>query len=299
MQQRSIADDASRLKGLLPFIGDIPLHQIHDGTLSPYIDDCMAKGLKKKTINNGLEVVRRILNRAARKWRDEHGLTWLETPPLLSMLEVDDARRPYPLSWSEQKTLLRNLPDHLSRMTLFKVNTGTREQEVCQLRWDWEIQIPELSTSVFLVPAQVVKNKEDRLVVLNPIARSLVEAQRDVHPSRVFTYRDRPVGNMYNSAWKRARLAAAKAHAKEHDEPIQWGFANLRVHDLKHTFGRRLRAAGVSLETRKVLLGHRNGDITSHYSAPEIEELLAAASRVCGVNPRKTPALTILKRKTG
>jgi len=72
MQQRSIADDASRLKGLLPFIGDIPLHQIHDGTLSPYIDDCMAKGLKKKTINNGLEVVRRILNRAARKWRDEH-----------------------------------------------------------------------------------------------------------------------------------------------------------------------------------------------------------------------------------
>jgi len=299
MHKRSIADDASRLKGLMPFIGEMPLHQIHDGTLSAYIDDCIAKGLKKKTINNGLEVVRRILNRAARKWRNENGLTWLETPPLLSMLEVDDARRPYPLSWEEQKSLLKHLPDHLSRMTLFKLNTGTREKEVCQLRWDWEIQIPELSTSVFLVPAQVVKNKEDRLVVLNPIARSLVEAQRDVHPSRVFTYRDRPVGNMYNSAWKRARIAAAKAHAQAHGEAISWGFSNLRVHDLKHTFGRRLRAAGVSLETRKVLLGHRNGDITSHYSAPEIEELLAAANRVCEVNPRKSPALTILKRKTG
>jgi hypothetical protein len=47
-----------------------------------------------------------------------------------------------------------------------------------------------------------------------------------------------------------------------------------------------LRAAGVSLETRKVLLGHRNGGITSHYSAPEIEELLAAANRVCEFNPR-------------
>jgi len=81
MHKRSIADDASRLKGLMPFIGDMPLHQIHDGTLSAYVDDCMAKGLKKKTINNGLEVVRRILNRAARKWRDENGLTWLETPP--------------------------------------------------------------------------------------------------------------------------------------------------------------------------------------------------------------------------
>jgi integrase len=53
------------------------------------------------------------------------------------------------------------------------------------------------------------------------------------------------------------------------------------VHDLKHTFGRRLRAAGVPLETRKVLLGHRNGDITTHYSTPELEELLEAANRVC------------------
>ncbi len=35
------------------------------------------------------------------------------------------------------------------------------------------------------------------------------------------------------------------------------------------------------LETRKVLLGHRNGDITTHYSAPELEELLAAVNKVC------------------
>ena len=61
------------------------------------------------------------------------------------------------------------------------------------------------------------------------------------------------------------REPAAKAYAKEHAEPACWGLANLRVHDLKHTMGRRLRAAGVPLETRKVLLGHRNGDITSHY----------------------------------
>ena len=110
----------------------------------------------------------RILNLAARKWRDEHGLTWLETPPLLTFQEVDDARSPYPLSWEEQECLLKALPDHLARMTLFKVNTGTREQEVCRLQWDWEVQIPEvqipeLQTSVFLIPRQVVKNKEDRL----------------------------------------------------------------------------------------------------------------------------------------
>ena len=73
MHKRSIGDDASRLKGLLPFIGDLPLPQIHDGTLATYVHGCKNKGLKNKTVNNGLEVVRRILNLAARKWRDERG----------------------------------------------------------------------------------------------------------------------------------------------------------------------------------------------------------------------------------
>jgi len=298
MHKRSIGDDASRLKGLLPFIGDLPLPQIHDGTLATYVHGCKNKGLKNKTVNNGLEVVRRILNLAARKWRDERGLTWLETPPLLTMLEIDDARSPYPLSWEEQKFLLRELPDHLAQMALFKVNTGTREQEVCQLQWDWEIQVPEPDTSVFLIPRDIVKNKEDRLVVLNRVAASVLDAQRGNHHSRAFTFRGRPIGGIYNSAWKRARETAAKAYAARHQEPVSWGFSHLRVHDLKHTFGRRLRAAGVPLETRKVLLGHRNGDITSHYSAPEIAELLAGANRVCEASPVKIPSLTILKRRT-
>ena len=46
MDKRSIGDDASRLKGLLPFIGELGLHQVHDGTLSGYVADCKAKGLK-------------------------------------------------------------------------------------------------------------------------------------------------------------------------------------------------------------------------------------------------------------
>jgi hypothetical protein len=60
-----------------------------------------------------------------------------------------------------------------------------------------------------------------------------------------------------------------------------------------------LRAANVSLETRKVLLGHRNGDITTHYSAPELEELLEAANKVCEERSGKSPALVMLKQKNG
>jgi hypothetical protein len=55
----------------------------------------------------------------------------------------------------------------------------------------------------------------------------------------------------------------------------------LRVHDLKPTFGRGLRAAGVSFEDRQDLLGHRLGRITTHYSSAELENLYQAANRVC------------------
>lgn len=87
-----------------------------------------------------------------------------------------------------------------------------------------------------------------------------------------------------NTGWQCARRAV--------------GLTQVRVHDLKHTFGRRLRAAGVPLETRKVLLGHKNGDITTHYSSPELQELIEAAERVCYENFGKTSAVTLLKKKT-
>ena len=168
--------------------------------------------------------------------------------------------------------------------TLRKIITGCREQEVCRLRWEWEIKVPELDTSVFIIPGSGVKNGEDRLVVLNRVAKSVVEGMRGMDPTHVFSYRGHPVLKINNSAWKRLRATE--------------GLKHVRVHDLKHTFGRRLRAAGVPLETRKVLLGHRNGDITSHYSAPELAELLDATNRVCEGKSGKTPALVVLKQKT-
>jgi len=63
---------------------------------------------------------------------------------------------------------------------------------------------------------------------------------------------------------------------------------------LKHTFGRRLRAAGVSFEDRQDLLGHRSGKITTHYSAAELASLIEAANRVCDRDGRN-PGLVVLK----
>ena len=76
------------------------------------------------------------------------------------------------------------------------------------------------------------------------------------------------------------------------------GPEQVRVHDLKYTFRRRLRAAGVSFEDRQDLLGHKSGRVTTHYSQAELENLIEAANKVCSEGSRKSPALVILKRKT-
>ena len=46
-----------------------------------------------------------------------------------------------------------------------------------------------------------------------------------------------------------------------------------------------------------MLLGHKNADITTHYSAPELQELIDAAERVCCDDFGKTSAMTLLKKK--
>ena len=79
---------------------------------------------------------------------------------------------------------------------MFKVNTGMREKEVCQLRWDWEQHVPELGTpeikrTVFVLPEWVTKNKEARVVVLNDVAQRIVGELRGQHPTHVFTCEDR------------------------------------------------------------------------------------------------------------
>jgi len=74
----SIGDAALHLRQLDPYIGDLVLERVHDGTLARFVGARRAKGVRSKSINNALGVVRRILNLAARRWRDASGLTWLE-----------------------------------------------------------------------------------------------------------------------------------------------------------------------------------------------------------------------------
>ncbi len=266
-EKKSLARDAVTLRAVMPYIGGIKLKRIHMGTLEQFIINRREAGIKNGTLNRDIAVIRRVLTLAARLWRDEDGNAWLNEIPMLQQLK-SDSRKPYPISWDEQTRLLAELPQYLADMVLFAVNTGCREQEICGLRWQDEI----IGEGMFVLPGDRTKNGEERIIPLNSVARSVVESQRGKHHEFVFTKDVRPVQRINGTSWRSARERA--------------GLKQCRVHDLRHTFGRRLRSAGVSFEDRQDLLGHKSKRITTHYSKAELDVLKAAVENICATDSR-------------
>jgi integrase len=308
---------AYHIKLLLPFIGTLELSQVHDATLEEFKESRYEEGVSPTTINRTLEVVRTVLNRAARAWRDEDGSPWLMTAPPLITMEDEDRRPPHPLSWEEQDKLLPEQPVHLQTMTLFGINCGARDENICGLRWEWEVPVPEVKRSVFIIPANKYKTKVKHVLILNDAACSIIEQQRTIKDAAmdatdsddikkyVFTYDGHRVDTLNNSAWDKARIRAAMNLYKEGHKEIppellekgqrgtlitdalkaymidaMPGFANLRVHDLRHTYSGRLRLAGVTQEDRNSLMGHKSASIPEHYASADIGRLIKLANLV-------------------
>jgi len=101
--KRSIEGDARALKDLDPFVGDVWLDCVHNDSFKAHIDtrrnhpptEC--KPLAAGTINRNLAVARRILNLAARLWRDKGStLTWLAQAPLIQLSSSEEAASAQP-----------------------------------------------------------------------------------------------------------------------------------------------------------------------------------------------------------
>jgi integrase len=149
-------------------------------------------------------------------------------------------------------------------MALFDVNTGLRDQELCNLQWNWEQRVPELDTSeikrsVFVLPTTGVKNRQARVVILNDIAQSVLEEVRGEHQC-MFTWGTEGSGIGWGTSVGRGWIRPGGGRRRG----MSWSSArrrlrakNVRVHDLRHTFGRRLRNWRV-LRGPTGSLGHRS-----------------------------------------
>jgi len=136
------------------------------------------------------------------------------------------------------------------------------------------------------------------VAVLNDAAQRLVDGLRNQHPVYVFTWQDRRgrrrrFHRLNNTGWKAARRRASARYPQELGRPAPDGFRRVRVHDLKHACGRRLRAAGVGFEDRQDILAHKSGRMTTHYCAAELGNLVAAVNRIA--NSHRIHTGTVLR----
>lgn len=257
---------STALESVRPYIGDLKLIEVDDESMQPFKEDRLGE-VMAGTVNKEIVTAMTVLNKACRVWR------WIPSAP--KILKVSgDTRKAYPLTWDEQARLFSELPTGWDRgAAIFAVNTGVRKAELFGLKWTDRVTIPTLSTFVFVLRG--TKNGKDRAVICNSLARRAVRMQEGngsefVFPSSQIAGRSRMVrqsGKVWTTAWKRAGLPA--------DPLIRKG-----IHNCRHTFGHRLRAAGVPAEDRAALMGHNNTSLVQHYAMPDLERLSAAAELV-------------------
>lgn len=262
-----------RMKWCLPL--DTPLNDIHDSTIDPFIQDKISKKCKANTINDYKQFVGQILNTAMMKedggvfWRNrQHNLEREKT--FDNVIPEMDVRIGYVLSWEEQDRFLAALPTHLRDASLYSLNTGARMGEIANLRWEWEIYFKDLDIKAFRIPAKFHKNKKPKLVVLNSIAREIIERNRGKHPERVFTCKGKPVRRFNSTSFQRIRKLP------------KVNLAHVVFHDFRTTFSTRLGGYEVSKDTISILMGHTIKGVTADYAfrTHNVELLVTAVDKL-------------------
>jgi integrase len=145
------------------------------------------------------------------------------------------------------------------------IHTGMRRSEMLTLRWgDVDLRRRTITLSQ-------TKNNERRVIPINATVAAMLKAwPRVVGADRLFPGVNGP---MVTRAFERACRKA--------------DVANLRLHDLRHTFASYLAMGGVNLRAIQQLLGHRDLRMTARYahlSADHLQQAVNSLDTTLGCN---------------
>ncbi len=286
-QNKAIYGDTQDLRFWCDCIWHLSLSEIHQATIEPHLEACRKQGISSNTARRALSTLTRVLTAAHTIYRDDWHQPWLLHVPQFVMPSWSEPRKPYTISLEEQDCLLEALDSDLRDFVLLLIHTGLRDSELRQLKWDFELR-EEQGCLVFQLPAEIAKNKRSRLVFCNAIARGVIERRRGATKVYIFEtsagqHRSRTSSGW---GWRGARDRAVALYEARYGSQPQEGFKRVRVHDMPHTFGERLRAAGVTVDTVGDLLGHRGRGVSALYCRAQNPELIDAVK--C-LEPPKSP----------
>jgi len=129
----------------------------------------------------------------------------------------------------------------------FAINTGMRQGEIFNLKWE------DVDFNTGLIHLLKTKSGQKREIPMNESVKDVLKrVKRPPKSIYVFSsYHNKPYDNVKRSF--KTALASAQIE-------------NFRFHDLRHTFASHLVMAGVDLLTVKELLGHKTIEMTLRYS---------------------------------
>lgn len=237
--------DVKQVAWLQQFFRGRFLHDLTRDVISQ-VAEVKLKESSPATANRYLAMIRAILRRAALDWE------WIERPPVIKLYR-EAKRRVRWITPDQVKTLLDALPDHLADMARFSLATGLRKRNVVDLEWS---QV-DLGREVAWIYADQAKGRRDIHVSLNGTAIDVLTKQLSKHPTRVFTYKGKPVYQVNTRAWKKALRKV--------------GIENFRWHDLRHTWASWLTQQGVPLNVIQEMGAWESAEMVRRYAhlAPE------------------------------
>ncbi len=248
-RKRSWRDDEQKIhKVFIPAFGKRRLTEITTRDIVAALDG-VHKRRAPATANRYFAVLMRMLNLAV-QW------SYLERNPMVGMKKFreNNARERY-LTSDEIVRVLKELetwPNRaISGLLRFLLFTGMRRGEAMGLSWD---RVNLDNATVFL---NKTKNGKTRTVLLNSLALEVLRDEmqvlrKDGHPY-VFPghFRNAPIVCPTNAFHRLCE---------------KLGIADLRIHDLRHSFASLAVNAGASLYDVQKLLGHSSSTMTQRYA---------------------------------
>ena len=100
------------------------------------------------------------------------------------------------------------------------------------------------------------------------------------------------------SGWRSGRVRAKLLFEQRYGSG-ESKLDRLKVHDLRHTFGERLREQGINIDTCGDLLGHTVRGVTAHYCRAKSSELVNAVKMLERYQvPQKSRTSDVIKIAT-
>ncbi|MFN8160582.1 MAG: site-specific integrase [Solirubrobacterales bacterium] len=261
----TVQDYRGILRQIARFFGSRGVDQIRPADVTEHAAAKGAEGRSTKTIANHLNFLHGLLAFAVKRgWATANAVAVTDRP-----------RCPGPdpdirfLDRSEVEALLDAVSDDRLGPTdraLYMVAAmcGLRQGELVALRWrdvDWEVGVIRVRRNFTRGRFGTPKSRRSSRAVPMP-GRVAAELERHRQRSAYATDSDLVLchpdtGRPYDASKLRKRFKAAVSAA---------GIREIRFHDLRHTFGTRMAAAGAPLRNIQEWMGHRDYKTTLIYA---------------------------------